>query len=82
MLNKHNNDFLPGQRCTEKSECVKKFEVAKYLLENRGTSLSKIIFGARSGTPDIKEWNMWKYEQNICVKCETRPRQSVPSSWS
>ena len=48
----------------------KKFEMSKYLLENRSTSLSKIIFGARSGTLDIKEWNMWKYEDNICVKCE------------
>ena len=48
----------------------KKFEMSKYLLENRSTSLSKIIFVARSGTLDIKEWNIWKYEDNICVKCE------------
>ena len=48
-----------------------KLEMANYLLENRSTSLSKIIFGARSGTLDIKEWNILKYEDNICVKCET-----------
>ena len=44
--------------------------MSKYLLENRSTSLSKLIFDARSGTLDIKEWNMWKYEDHICVKCE------------
>ena len=42
----------------------------KYSLENISTSLFKIIFGARSGTINIKEWNIWKYEDNISVKCE------------
>ena len=51
--------------------CFENLEMAKYLIENRSTSLSKIIFGARSGTLDIKEWNIWKYEDNICAKCET-----------
>ena len=48
----------------------KKLEMHKYLLENRSTSLSKIKFGAISGTLDIKEWNIWKHEYNICVQCE------------
>ena len=33
--------------------------------------MTEIIFGARLGSIDIKEWNIWKKEDNICVKCET-----------
>ena len=47
-----------------------KLEMAKYLQNSRSKSLSKIIFGARSGTLDIKEWNIWKYNDNICEKCK------------
>ena len=47
------------------------FEMRQYLFNNRRTSLSKIIFAVRSGTLEIKEWTPWKYNDNICVKCET-----------
>ena len=47
------------------------FEMRKYLFINRCTSLAKIIFAVRSGTLEIKEWILWEYNDNICVKCET-----------
>ena len=43
--------------------------MSKYLRANDGTDLSKIIFSIRSGTLDIKKWNMWKYFDNLCVMC-------------
>ena len=49
-----------------KFECL---EMSKYLRENDRTDLSKIIFSIRSGTLDIKKWNMWKYFDNLCVMC-------------
>ena len=42
----------------------------KYLFINRSTSLAKIIFSVQSGTLEIKDWTPWKYNDNICVKCE------------
>ena len=47
------------------------FEMRKYLFINRSQSLSKVIFAVRSGTLEIKEWTPWKYDDNICVKCES-----------
>ena len=52
-----------------------KFEALKtseYLLDNRNTSLSKIIFSLRSKTYDIKTWQPWKYFDNLCVICELK----------
>ena len=45
---------------------------SEYLLDNRNTSLSKIIFSLRSKTYDIKEWQPWKYFNNLCVACEIK----------
>ena len=47
-----------------------KLKMAKYLQHSKSKSLSKIIFGARTGTLDIEEGNIWKYNDNICVKCK------------
>ena len=63
--------LLNDNSSKEKTKIIdfEKFEMSKYIFQNRSTSLYKIVFGARSGTLDM-EWNMWKYEDNICVKCE------------
>ena len=50
----------------------KELEMSEYLKENRNTELTEIIFSLRSGTFDFKEWNPWKYENNLCVMCELK----------
>ena len=47
-------------------DCLK---MSDYLFHNVSTSLSKVIFSVRSGTLDIKDWNIWKHSDNICVGC-------------
>ena len=46
--------------------------MSEYLKENKKTHLSKIIFLLRSGTLDIKKWNSWKYDDNLCVMCDIK----------
>ena len=45
------------------------FKIRPYLIQNENTSLSKTIFCDRSGTLDIKVWNEWNYEVNLCLMC-------------
>jgi len=45
-------------------------ELSDYLKENKNTTLSNTIFSVRSGTLDIKQWNSWSYENNLCLMCE------------
>ena len=47
-------------------------ELSCYLKENENTTLSNIIFSVRSGTLDIKQWNSWSYENNLCLMCELK----------
>ena len=47
-------------------------KTSEYLLHNKSTSLSKIIFSRRSKTFDIKKWLPWKYYDNLCVACELK----------
>ena len=49
-----------------------KLEMSKYLERNRDEQLTKFIFKTRSGTLDIKDWYQWKYENNLCIGCETK----------
>jgi hypothetical protein len=44
--------------------------MSPYLVSNKRTELSKIIFKIRSQTLDIKQWQPWKYQNDFCVKCE------------
>ena len=44
--------------------------MSPYLVSNKRTELSKIIFKIRSQTLDIKQWQPWKYQNYLCVKCE------------
>ena len=44
-------------------------KICEFLVENNNTSLSKIIFFIRSQTLDIKQWQPWKNEDNLCLKC-------------
>ena len=46
-------------------------EMRDYLVQNRNTALSKVIFSVRSGTFDIKTWNEWKYENLTCFMCDS-----------
>ena len=48
-------------------------KMSDYLAVNENTSLSRIIFSIRSKTLDIKEWQPWKYTDNLCVQCEKVP---------
>ena len=41
----------------------------EYLTKNVNTSISKIIFGIRSKTFDVKEYNPWRYKDDLCVMC-------------
>ena len=38
-------------------------------MENRNTKVSKIVFQIRAGTFDVKSWQQWKYEDNLCPAC-------------
>jgi hypothetical protein len=49
---------------------LKKLCMSEYLVHNKNTFLSKIIFSARSGTLDLKAWNEWKYNEKACVMCK------------
>ena len=44
-------------------------KMSEYLEKNMNTSISKVIFGVRSKTLDIKEYNAWKYKDSLCVMC-------------
>ena len=44
--------------------------MSDYLVQNKNTCLSKIIFSARSGTLDLKACNEWKYIDTKCVMCQ------------
>ena len=57
----------------EKKKIYIVFETLKlspYLVSNKRTELSKIIFKICSQTLDIKQWQPWKYQNDFCVKCE------------
>ena len=43
--------------------------MSDYLVKNKNTSISKIIFSVRAGTLDLKAWNDWKYVDKLCVMC-------------
>ena len=45
-------------------------KISDYLLDNEKNSLSKIVVSIRSQTLSIKEWQPWKYKDNLCIKCE------------
>ena len=44
-------------------------KMSEYLTKNVNTSISKIIFGIRSKTFDVKEYNPWRYKDDLCVMC-------------
>ena len=43
----------------------------EFLVQNRNTDLSKIIFSVRSGSFDIKTLTEWKYDKFICFMCDS-----------
>ena len=49
---------------------VQELEMSAYLVNNKSTAISKIIFSVRSGTLDLKDWHPWKYSDNFCVMCK------------
>ena len=66
-------EYLVGensQKTKTKHIVFEKLSMSEYLVENRSTVLSKIIFSARAGIIDIKSLNEWKYSDLICVMCE------------
>ena len=67
-------DLIKENSDKEKTKHImfESLEMSEYLKENKKTSLSKIIFLLRSGTLDIKSWNSWKYDDNLCVMCDLK----------
>ena len=58
------------EKITKKKHIVfKKLEMSEYLVQNKNTLLSKIIFSTRSETLDFKVWNEWNYIDNTYVMC-------------
>ena len=49
-----------------------RLEIQQYLSENKTTKISKLIVKARACTLDIKTQKSWKYEDKICVSCNTK----------
>ena len=47
----------------------KTLKLSEYLRTNKNTNIS---FSLRSGGLDIKTWNKWKYDDNLCVMCENK----------
>ena len=43
--------------------------MSNYLIENRSTEISNIIFSMRSKTLDKKDYQPWMYENELCVLC-------------
>ena len=44
----------------------------RYLSENKNSKVSKIIFNIRAETLDIKTWNQWNYDDNLCIMCNVK----------
>ena len=49
-----------------------RLEMQQYLSENKTTKIRKFIVKARACTLDIKTQKSWKYEDKICVGCNTK----------
>ena len=45
-------------------------DMSSYLKNNQKKSSSQIIFSIRSRTLNIKEFQPWNYEDNLCVQCK------------
>ena len=66
-------DFLNEenkQKTRTKHIVFEDLNTREYLVENKSTTLSKIIFSARAGIIDLKSLNEWKYNDLNCVMCE------------
>ena len=65
--------FLVEENETKSRTILVKFkelEMSAYLVKNKSTAISKIIFSVRSGTLDLKDWHPWQYSDNLCVMCK------------
>ena len=49
-------------------------KITDYVSKNSSTILSKKKFSVRSETFNIKVWNTWKYNDNICVGCKSQAK--------
>ena len=45
-------------------------EMSPYLVNNKSTALSNIIFSERSGTLYLKNWHECNYTDKLCVMCK------------
>ena len=52
-----------------KSIVFSELKLSEYLVRNKRTLLSKLIFSVRSKTLNIKEWQPWQSEDDSCVAC-------------
>ena len=66
--------LVSENRQKEKTKHIKfkTLKLSEYLRTNKNTNISNIIFSLRSGGLDIKTWNKWKYDDNLCVMCENK----------
>ena len=48
---------------------LSELKINEFFQKNKTTMVSKIIFSIRARTLDIKEYNAWKYENNLYILC-------------
>ena len=65
------------EKKTKKHMKFEEFKISDYLIKNKSTKLSKIIFSIRSQTFDIKTWKQWKYYDNASVACNMNEENMV-----
>ena len=66
------SDLVEENQTEEKTKEIifKKLEMSDYLKTNVNTAITRIIFSIRARTLDIKSWNIWNYDNNMCDMCE------------
>ena len=68
----------PGKQRKIAQLQYKKLEIQEYLMDgNKNSEISKLIFKARGKNLDIKEHKKWKYEDNLCIGCNTRTSRAA-----
>ena len=50
--------------------------LSEYLSQNQNTTLAKVTFAIRSKSLDIKTWQPWKYDDNLCVMCHIKKEKN------
>ena len=76
-IRKHSFEYLKSENLKlKKTRRIEQKDVGmqKYLCPNDSinSEMAAFIFSIRSGTTDIKDWNSFRYENNLCYGCEEK----------